>query len=97
VKHVSQCILVISLGLLLTQSSIANENNNSQPEATPKPDFKPIAEVVKDAEKMEGFFTLYKTDEHLYMEIPSSRLNQSFLMCDTIVGTNVDQFFLSLV
>ncbi len=46
----------------------------------PKPDFPAIEEVVKDADKLEGFLTLYKKKETLYAEIPSSMMEKPFLI-----------------
>lgn len=50
----------------------------------PKPDFPPIDETVKDAEKMEGFFNLYMKDGTLFMEVPSSMLEKPFLISDSL-------------
>jgi hypothetical protein len=37
-------------------------------------------EAIKDAEKIEGFFTLYKKDGSLMMELTEEQLDQDFLM-----------------
>jgi len=48
--------------------------------------FRPFDDVVKDAEKVEGLFTLYKSKEgdHLYAEIRPDQFNQTLLVPVTI-------------
>lgn len=41
--------------------------------------FKDFNEVTKDAEKIEGLFTLHKTGDHLYAEILPNQFNQPLL------------------
>lgn len=41
--------------------------------------FKDFNEVTKDAEKVEGLFTLHKVDDHLYAEIRPDQFNQPLL------------------
>ena len=41
--------------------------------------FKDFNEVVKDAEKIDGLFTLHKTGDHLYAEIRPDQFNQPLL------------------
>lgn len=56
------------------------------PMAPPRPPskFRDFAEVTKDTEKYEGYFTLFKTNDILYGLIRGGQLNQPFLMPITI-------------
>lgn len=72
---------------------IINTTTAQEAKEKPKPDFPPIADIVKDAEKLNGYFNLYKKDEDVYLEIPSSMLNKSFLAGDTVVSGNVSNIF----
>jgi hypothetical protein len=46
--------------------------------------FRDFNEVTKDATKVEGLFTLYRTGEHLYGEIRPDQFNHTFLVPVTI-------------
>ncbi len=46
--------------------------------------FRDFNEVTKDATKVEGLFTLYRTGDHLYGEIRLDQFNQPFLVPVTI-------------
>ncbi|MDG3005643.1 zinc-dependent metalloprotease [Paludisphaera mucosa] len=46
--------------------------------------FRDFADVTKDAEKIDGLFTLYKTGDHLYAEIRPDQFNQTLLVPVTI-------------
>ena len=46
--------------------------------------FRDFNDVVKDAEKIDGLFTLYKTGDHLYAEIRPDQFNQTLLVPVTI-------------
>ena len=46
--------------------------------------FKDFNEVTKDAEKIDGLFTLHKTGDHLYAEIRPNQFDQSLLVPVTI-------------
>lgn len=50
----------------------------------PPSNFRDFNEVTKDAEKVEGLFTLYKTGDHLYAEIRPDQFNQTLLVPVTI-------------
>ncbi|MBD3268026.1 DUF5117 domain-containing protein [bacterium] len=64
------CFGLLILAVTMS-SAIAQEN---------KPEFKPIADVVKGAQKYEGFYNLHKKDSNLFMEIPSSKMNREFML-----------------
>ncbi len=75
-------ILTLAVVIAIGQLNFAAEEK-SKPEEK-KPEFPPINKVVEDAEKkFEGFFTLYKKDDSLFMEVPASMLNKPFLISDT--------------
>ncbi|WP_165243774.1 zinc-dependent metalloprotease [Paludisphaera soli] len=50
----------------------------------PQGNFRDFNEVTKDAEKIDGLFTLYKTGDHLYAEIRPDQFNQTLLVPVTI-------------
>jgi len=77
---VGLAVLAITPGLALAQ-----DNGDQQEKAEKeKPEFKPIADVVKDAEKSEGFLTLYRSKGKLWMEIPTSNFDKPFMMSVSI-------------
>ena len=45
----------------------------------PAKKFKDFAEVVKDAGKIDGLFTLHRKDDHLYAEIKPNQLDQPMI------------------
>ncbi|MDY6781163.1 MAG: zinc-dependent metalloprotease [Cyanobacteriota bacterium] len=51
-----------------------------------KQDFPPFEEIVKNAEKQEGLFPLYQTQDKgkLYLEIPPDRLDRDYLCIITL-------------
>ena len=51
-----------------------------------KPGEKPFEEVVKDAVKHEGFFTVYRSKEHVYFEVPDAALGTDYCLSAQIVG-----------
>jgi len=70
-----------SSGFAQTAPAPAAAKKKSETAAAAKtpPKFKDFNEVTKDAERISGLFTLYRTDEHLYAEIRSNQFNQPFL------------------
>jgi hypothetical protein len=48
------------------------------------PKDKPFAEVVKDAQVINGLFTLYRTEEKVYMEILPDQLEKIYLVSLTV-------------
>ena len=45
----------------------------------PAKKFRDFAEVIKDAEKIDGLFTLHHKDDHLYAEIKPNQLDQPMI------------------
>src|SRR6185295_3418997 len=48
------------------------------------PKDKPFAEVVKDAQVIKGLFTLYRTDEKVFLEILPEQLEKIYLVSMTV-------------
>ena len=44
------------------------------------PKYPKLSDKVKKAEKIDGFFTLYRQDNHVYMEVPKAMLKKEFFM-----------------
>ena len=69
---------------------------DSQPEATkqkpeadkpaPKRGERPFDETVRDAEKSEGFFTVFRSKDHFYFEVPERVLGSDYALSAQIVG-----------
>jgi hypothetical protein len=57
---------------------------NAGPHRAPANNFRDFNEVTRNAEKVEGLFTLYKTGDHLYIEIRPDQYNQPLLTPITI-------------
>jgi hypothetical protein len=80
-------LVVIGLAVLALNPVLvlAQDNNGQQSKAEKeKPEFKPIADVVKDAEKREGFLTLYRSKDKLWLEIPETTFDKPFMMSVSI-------------
>src|SRR5688572_10567432 len=57
----------------------------AQKPATPEPPKeKAFADVVKDAQVIKGLFTMYRTDEKVYLEILPEQLEKIFLVSLTV-------------
>jgi hypothetical protein len=67
-------LLIAGLLLLLPGLAFSQKGEND----TDKED--KFAELTKDAEHLEGFLDLYRTDEKLYMAVSKEDLNKEFLM-----------------
>lgn len=55
----------------------------SAPHVAARPDPsapKPFDEVVKDAQRVDGFFPVWRKDDKVWLEIPAERLGQPFLL-----------------
>jgi Met-zincin/Domain of unknown function (DUF5117)/Domain of unknown function (DUF5118) len=64
-----------------TQTAPADAKKPAQPEP---PKDKAFAEIVKDAQVIKGLFTLYRTDEKVYLEILPEQLDKIYLVSMTI-------------
>ena len=65
------------------------EASKQKPEAdkpAPKRGEKPFDETVKDAEKSEGFFTVFRSKDHFYFEVPERVLGADYALSAQIVG-----------
>ena len=56
----------------------------ARPGAPEPPKDKPFAEVVKDAQVIKGLFTLYRTDEKVFLEILPEQLDKIYLVSMTL-------------
>ncbi len=55
---------------------------------TPPPE-KPFAELIKDAKAFSGLFTLYQTEEKVYLELGVDQLDRTFMLsvtCESGIG-----------
>lgn len=70
--------------LLQAQKKPDKPNSNAKP--TKKDDLEAFDEVVKDTEKQQGIFTLYRQKEKnkIYLEIQPEQLNKNFLATSTL-------------
>jgi hypothetical protein len=50
----------------------------------PRPKYPPYAEVLKDAQKIEGLITLYRKDDRLLAELDAKNLNRDLIVLITI-------------
>ncbi len=46
----------------------------------PSPPMRPFADLVKDAKKIEGLFTLYEKDDKVYLELTPEQLGQLYFL-----------------
>ena len=82
--------VVLSLVPLQAQDVDADDDHKPVPakgKASPMPPntnddkkFRDVNEVIKGAQKHEGFYNLYLKDDHLYAEISHQQLDQPFLL-----------------
>lgn len=68
-------LLLTTLVFLSGSVLFAQDGNDEGSEDKDK-----FTELIKDAEHLEGFFDLYRTDEKLYMAVTEDDLNKEFLM-----------------
>lgn len=68
-------LLLITGLLLLLPGMVLAQNGEDDAENEDK-----FEELTKDAEHLEGFFDLYKTEENLYMAVSKEDLDKEFLM-----------------
>ncbi|OUL24417.1 peptidase M43 [Nostoc sp. RF31YmG] len=63
-----------------------SEKPNSTSKPTKKDDLEPFDEVVKDTQKQQGLFTLYRQKEKnkIYLEIQPDQLNKNYLATSTL-------------
>ena len=69
-------LLVLIFSLVFFQGSTwGAKSSKKEPPKYPK-----LSDKVKKAEKIDGFFTLYRKDNNVYMEVPKSMLKKDFFM-----------------
>src|SRR6056297_1599485 len=69
--------LLLLIGMLFLSSSVLYAQNGEDKSSEDEDKF---TELTKDAEHIEGFFDLYKTDDALYMALSEDQLDKDFLM-----------------
>src|SRR5215207_8255753 len=62
----------------------ATDTKKPAAEKPPEPKEKAFAEIVKDAQVVKGLFTLYRTDEKVFLEILPEQLDKIYLVSMTI-------------
>src|SRR5688572_1010898 len=55
-------------------------SQGAQPGAPEPPKDKPFADIVKDAQVIKGLFTLYRTDDKVFLEILPDQLEKMYLL-----------------
>ncbi|MCJ8344537.1 zinc-dependent metalloprotease [bacterium] len=70
--------VALVLGLFVQSGFAAKEEKKE------KPKFPKLSEKIKKAKKIKGFFTMYKEDNQLYLEVPKKKLNKTFYMFTSI-------------
>jgi len=66
------------------QSPAADAKKPATPDKPEPPKDKPFADIVKDAQVVKGLFTLYRTDEKVFLEILPEQLDKLYLVSMTI-------------
>src|SRR5262245_31010257 len=64
-----------------TSAPAAGAQRPAQPEP---PKDKPFADIIKDAQVIKGLFTLYRTDEKVFLEILPDQLDKIYLVSLTV-------------
>src|SRR6185369_6379741 len=67
-----------------TTSPAADAKKPAGPEKPEPPKEKAFAEVVKDGQVVKGLFTLYRTDEKVFLEILPEQLEKMYLVSMTV-------------
>ncbi len=90
-KRYSILILILSFALVrsLSYGFVLDQQTKEKPaekaEAKPaEPKEKTFDEIIKDAKKLEGLFTIYQKDDKLYMEILPSQFGRMHLFIPTL-------------
>ncbi|GAB1539554.1 hypothetical protein NUACC21_22210 [Scytonema sp. NUACC21] len=70
----------------LDKSEESSEKAGSSAKPSPKDEFEAFDKVIKDTEKLDGLFTLYKNkkENKVYLEIKPSQLSKNFLATATL-------------
>ncbi len=65
-------------------STAAPQQPGARPATPEPPKDKPFADIVKDAQVIKGLFTLYRTDEKVYLELLPDQLEKIYLVSLTV-------------
>jgi hypothetical protein len=69
-----------------TDSAKKAKKKGDAPKGARKGGQKPFDEVVKDAEKSDGFFTVYRAKDAFYIEVPEGALDRDYCLSAQTVG-----------
>lgn len=74
-------LMILCAGLLFsacstTDSAVDKQQDGASDDASENK----YEELIKDADKHEGYFDLYQKEDNLYLSVPAERLNEQFLM-----------------
>jgi hypothetical protein len=58
----------------------AAAGTGATPGGPPTPPLRPFADVIKDAKKIDGLFTLYEKEDKVYLELSPEQLNQLYFL-----------------
>jgi hypothetical protein len=73
-----------------TASAVASTAPTAPTAAPPRPDpapLRPFADVVRDAQRTDGFVPLWRKDERVWLEVAPERLNQPFLLSVNVASS----------
>src|SRR5215216_5107537 len=62
------------------QAAQADQKKPATPEKAEPPKDKAFADIVKDAQVIKGLFTLYRTEEKVFLEIMPEQLDKIYLV-----------------
>jgi len=68
--------LVTSLLIVPPAGAARGKGDEKKPEAAAPAGKKPFSEIIKDHEKLEGIFTLYRSPDHFYLDLPDEWLGK---------------------
>ena len=71
-------LLMLCVGVILTACSTTEKAVDKQADDAQQEN--KFEELVKDAEKYEGYFDFYQKDDKLYLSVDKDQLDEQFLM-----------------
>ncbi len=73
-------LILLCTGLLFSACSTTDQAVDRQENGTEETDENKYEDLIKEADKYEGYFDLYQKEDNLYLSVPTERLDQPFLM-----------------
>src|SRR4026208_1989352 len=74
--------LFVGLGCFAAEDKASDAKSKDEDKDKDKP--KPFAEVIKDTQAVPGFFTLYRKEDTVLLEIRPEQLDRKFLCSPTL-------------